>query len=70
MGLGCLHGKLWRQGTSGTQDARMLFQGTRVEGLLPGLSLGGRSTPSRARRGADCCPGSVCSATLPHARQR
>lgn len=68
MGLGGLHGKLWRRGMSGTQDARMLFQGTRVEGLLPVLSPGGRSAPSRAWRGADCCPGSVCSATLPHAR--
>lgn len=41
MALGGLHGMLWQQGTLGTQGVRMLFQGTRVEGLLPGLSPGG-----------------------------
>lgn len=65
MALGGLHGMLWQQGTLGTQGVRMLFQGTRVEGLLPGLSPGGHSAPSRAWRGADCCPGSVRSATPP-----
>ena len=65
MGLGGLHGMLWQRGTLWTQGVRMLFQGTRVEGLLPGLSPGGHSAPSRAWRGADCCPGSVRSATPP-----